>query len=131
MLDFQTVYPDAGYLRLTYMLIDPDIVAVSPASVLRELNQSGRVRKAAPTGSLRMLLASCRLSPDNEHWHIDIAHINIHGTFYYLCAALDGASRFLIAWDHPASPTTVRYSTIPSRTGIWQIGQAGRSQATG
>ncbi len=32
----------------------------------------------------------------HEHWHIDIAYINIHGTFYYLCAVLDGASRYIV-----------------------------------
>jgi putative transposase len=35
----------------------------------------------------------------HEHWHIDIAHINIHGTFYYLCAVLDGASRYIVDWS--------------------------------
>ena len=35
----------------------------------------------------------------HQHWHIDIAHINIHGTFYYLCAVLDGASRYLVDWS--------------------------------
>jgi transposase InsO family protein len=34
----------------------------------------------------------------HEHWHVDIAHINIHGTFYYLCAVLDGASRYIVDW---------------------------------
>ena len=41
----------------------------------------------------------------HEHWHIDIAHINIHGTFNYLCAVLDGANRFLIGWDLRESMT--------------------------
>ena len=36
ILDFQTLYPDAGYRRLTYMLLDADSVAVSPASVWRD-----------------------------------------------------------------------------------------------
>jgi putative transposase len=35
----------------------------------------------------------------HEHWHIDIAHINIHGPFYYVCAVLDGASRYLVDWS--------------------------------
>lgn len=28
--------------------------------------------------------------------HIDIAHVNIHGTSSYLCAVVDGASRYII-----------------------------------
>jgi len=35
----------------------------------------------------------------HEHWHIDIAYLNVAGTFYYLCSILDGASRAIIHWD--------------------------------
>ncbi len=86
------------------MLLDADLVAVSPASVWRVLRQAGRLRRngSSPskkgTGFVQPLVA-------HEHWHIDIAHINIHGTFYYLCAVLDGASRYLVAWDLRASMT--------------------------
>ena len=30
---------------------------------------------------------------------LDIAHINVHGTFYYLCAVWDGASRYIVDWS--------------------------------
>ena len=86
------------------MLLDADLVAVSPASVWRVLRQAGRLRQANPspskkgTGFVQPMAA-------HEHWHIDIAHINIHGTFYYLCAVLDGASRYLVAWDLRESMT--------------------------
>lgn len=33
----------------------------------------------------------------HEHWHVDISYFNIAGTFYYLCAILDGATRFSTA----------------------------------
>jgi len=35
----------------------------------------------------------------HEHWHIDISHLNICGTFYYLCSVLDGCSRYLVHWE--------------------------------
>jgi hypothetical protein len=31
-----------------------------------------------------------------EHWHIDVSHLNIAGTFYFLCSILDGCSRFIV-----------------------------------
>ena len=34
-----------------------------------------------------------------EHWHIDIAYLNICETFYYLCSLLDGYSRYIVHWD--------------------------------
>ena len=35
----------------------------------------------------------------HEHWHMDVSYINICGTFYYLCAVLDGCSRFIVHWE--------------------------------
>ena len=41
----------------------------------------------------------------HEHWHIDIAYLNVAGTFYYLCSILDGASRAIVHWDIRESMT--------------------------
>jgi transposase InsO family protein len=97
ILDFQLLYPLEGYRRLTYMMIDADIVAVSPASVWRVLHQAGRLARFPKRASSKGTGFEQPLTP-HEHWHIDIAYINIHGTFYYLCAVLDGASRYIVDW---------------------------------
>lgn len=98
ILEFQEKYPLEGYRRLTYMMIDADVVAVSPSSVFRVLRKAGRLRRWAHKTSKKGTGFEQPLRP-HEHWHVDIAHINIHGTFYYLCAALDGASRYIVAWS--------------------------------
>lgn len=97
ILDFQERYPLEGYRRLSYMMIDADVVAVSPSSVFRVLRDAGRLRRWSPKASKKGTGFEQPLEP-HEHWHIDIAHINIHGTFYYLCAVLDGASRYIVDW---------------------------------
>ena len=90
--------PREGYRRLTFMMLDRDIVAVSSASVWRVLATAGLLdrwhRKPSKkgTGFVQPLLP-------HEHWHVDIAYINICGTFYYLCSLLDGCSRFLVHWE--------------------------------
>ena len=104
ILDFQELYPLEGYRRLSYMMIDCGIVAVSPSSVFRVLREAGRLRRWAQRPSKKGTGFEQPLAP-HEHWHIDIAHINIHGTFYYLCAVLDGASRYLVAWSLRQSMT--------------------------
>lgn len=43
ILDFQALYPQEGYRRLTYMMMDADVVAVSPSSVFRVLHDAGRL----------------------------------------------------------------------------------------
>jgi transposase InsO family protein len=98
ILNFQELFPLEGYRRLTYMMIDADIAAVSPSSVFRVLHAAGRLRQWSQKTSKKGKGFEQPLAP-HEHWHIDIAHINIHGTFYYLCAVLDGASRYIVDWS--------------------------------
>ena len=98
ILDFQQLYPLEGYRRLTYMMIDAGVVAASPSSVFRVLRNAGRLAKFSGHPSKKGSGFEQPLAP-HEHWHIDIAYINIHGTFYYLCAVLDGASRYIVDWS--------------------------------
>ena len=114
ILDFQELYPLEGYRRLTYMMIDSDIVAVSPSSVFRVLRDAGRLRRWAQRPSKKGTGFEQPLAP-HEHWHIDIAYINIHGTFYYLCAVLDGASRYLVAWSLRQSMTEAEVEILLQR----------------
>ena len=91
-------HPLEGYRRLTYMMIDDDIVAVSPSSAYRVLSKAGlldrwnRQESKKGTGFHQPLKA-------HEHWHIDISYMNISGTFYYLCSILDGFSRYIVHWE--------------------------------
>jgi putative transposase len=98
ILDFQALYPLEGYRRLTYMMIDADVAAVSPSSVFRVLHAAGRLRQWSPKTSKKGKGFQQPLAP-HEHWHVDIAHVNVHGTFYYLCAVLDGCSRYIVDWS--------------------------------
>ncbi|HZC33987.1 MAG TPA: IS3 family transposase [Chthoniobacterales bacterium] len=98
ILDFQALYPLEGYRRLTYMMIDADVAAVSPSSVFRVLHAAGRLGQWSRKASKKGKGFEQPLAP-HEHWHVDIAHVNVHGTFYYLCAVLDGCSRYLVDWS--------------------------------
>jgi transposase InsO family protein len=114
ILDFQQFYPLEGYRRLTYMMLDADVVAVSPSSVFRVLREAGRLRRWAPNPSKKGAGFEQPLAP-HEHWHIDIAHINIDGTFHYLCAVLDGASRYIVAWSLRESMTEANVEILLER----------------
>jgi putative transposase len=98
ILDYQEQFPLEGYRRLTFMMLDADVVAVSPASVWRVLSQAGRLRKWHPKSSRKGRGFEQPLQP-HQHWHIDVSYINVSGTFYYLCSVLDGYSRFMVHWD--------------------------------
>ncbi len=98
IIAYFTNHPDEGYRRLTYMMMDADIVAVSPSSVYRVLSKAGLLRRWNPKPSLKGTGFVQPLKP-HEHWHVDISYINICGTFYYLCSQLDGCSRSIVNWD--------------------------------
>lgn len=98
IVNFAGEYPLEGYRRLTYMLIDLDRVAVSPASVYRVLREAGLVGRRFLEPNLK---GTGFVQPEqvHEHWHVDFSYINVGGTFYYLCSVLDGASRYIVHWE--------------------------------
>lgn len=98
IINFHLKNPLEGYRRLTFMMLDGDIVAVSPSSVWRVLQQAGLLSKWNGQPSKKGTGFEQPLQP-HQHWHIDISYINISGTFYYLCSVLDGYSRYLVHWD--------------------------------
>ena len=104
IVNFHLKNPLEGYRRLTFMMLDADIVAVSPSSVWRVLGQAGLLGKWNGKPSKKGTGFAQPPKP-HEHWHIDVSYINISGTFYYLCSVLDGYSRFLVHWDLRESMT--------------------------
>jgi transposase InsO family protein len=91
-------YPLEGYRRLAFMMLDRDIVAVSPSSVYRVLKAAGLLADRWQKPSLKGRGFVQPLAP-HDHWHIDFSYVNVGGTFYYLCSVLDGCSRYVVAWD--------------------------------
>jgi transposase InsO family protein len=79
-------------------------VAVSPSTTYRVLREAGVLRSWNGTPSKKGTGFVQPLRP-HEHWHIDIAHLRIGGTFFFLCTVLDGASRFIIHWELRARMT--------------------------
>ena len=98
IVDFFDQNPLEGYRRLTFMMLDRDVVAVSPATVYRVLSKAGRLDRWKRKPSKKGQGFVQPLGP-HEHWHVDIAYLNLAGTFYYLCSVLDGASRALVHWE--------------------------------
>jgi putative transposase len=98
-------HPGEGYRRLAYILLDADIVAVSPSTVYRVLSRAGVLSRWNNKRTSGQGQGFQQPLKPHEHWHIDITYLNIHGTFYYLCSILDGASRYIVSWDIRESMT--------------------------
>jgi transposase InsO family protein len=114
ILDFHDRHPLEGYRRLAFMMLDDDVVAVSPSTVYRTLKTAGRLdnRRFSPSkkgaGFVQPLVA-------HQHWHVDISYINVAGTFYYLTSVLDGFSRYIVHWEIRESMTEADVETIVQR----------------
>jgi putative transposase len=86
------------------MMLDRDVVAVSPATTYRVLKEAGFMRcwnqkkSKKGTGFDQPLQA-------HDHWHVDVSYLNISGTFYYFCGLLDGYSRSIVHWEIRESMT--------------------------
>jgi transposase InsO family protein len=98
IVEYYLGHREEGYRRLTFMMLDENVVAVSPSSTYRVLRAAGVLSRwngqpsKKGTGFAQPLAA-------HQHWHIDISYLNICGTFYYLCSILDGYSRYVVHWE--------------------------------
>ena len=111
---FHDRYPLEGYRRLSYMMLDADVVAVSPSSVYRVLKAAGKIAPRVGKPSRKGQGFEQPVRP-HEHWHIDISYLNICGTFFYLCSILDGCSRFIVHWEIRETMTEQDVETILQR----------------
>jgi len=98
ILNFYADHTTDGYRRVAFMMLDADLVAVSPSTVYRVLANAGVLGSwnRGPTGKGKGFLQP--LQP-HDHWHVDVSYLNICGTFYYLCSLLDGYSRYIVHWE--------------------------------
>lgn len=111
---FARQHPLEGYRHLTFMMLDQDIVACSPASVYRVLKRAGLLAGQAPKPTKKGTGFVQPLEP-HEHWHVDVSHLNIAGTFYFLCSVLDGCSRYLVHFEIREKMQEIDVETILQR----------------
>lgn len=125
IIAFHDRYPLEGYRRLAYMMLDADIVAVSPSSVYRVLKAAGKLAPRGGKPSRKGRGFEQPLRP-HEHWHIDVSYINICGTFFFLCSILDGYSRLIIHWEIRQTMTEAEVEIIIQRAREQYAGQRPR-----
>jgi len=76
IIKFYYDHPLEGYRRLTFMMLDQNIVAVSPSSTYRVLKKEGLLKKWNSKKSLKGTGFVQPLKP-HEHWHVDVSYINL------------------------------------------------------
>jgi transposase InsO family protein len=88
-------HPGEGYRRLSYRMLDENIVAVSPSSTYRVLKGAGLLTR---WNTVKSGTKEGFDQPDHvhQHWHTDIKYVNVHGTFLFLISIIDGFSRYIV-----------------------------------
>ena len=114
IIDFFDAHPLDGYRRLAFMALDEDVVAVSPSTTYRVLRAAGRLDRFNGRPSKKGT-GFAQPSGPHHHWHTDISYLNLAGTFYYLCAVLDGYSRFIVHWEIREAMKEIDVETILQR----------------
>jgi transposase InsO family protein len=112
--NFARQNPLEGYRRMTFMMLDADVVACSPSSVYRVLKKAGLLAGQTPNVTKKGTGFKQPLTPHQE-WHIDFSYLNIAGTFYFLCGILDGYSRFLVHFEIRQKMEEIDIETILQR----------------
>lgn len=97
IIGYASRHLEAGYRRLTWLMIDEDIVAVSPSTTWRVLAEAGLMKRWNGSASGKGNGFEQPLQP-HEHWHIDFAYLKLGATFYFLATVLDGCSRAILSW---------------------------------
>jgi len=114
IVKFHLEHPLEGYRRLTFMMLDANLVACSPTSVYRVLRAGGYLRRWNKKPSKKGQGFHQPRRP-HRHWHVDIAYVNIAGTFYFLCTVLDGYSRYIVHWEIREKMEEIDVETIIQR----------------
>lgn len=95
---YARAHPREGYRRLAWMMIDEDIVYLSPSTVYRILDRYNllyRWKRPEPGLGRRVPEATY---PD-EVWHVDLMYLWVNGRWYFLVTVLDSYSRYIVHWE--------------------------------
>lgn len=94
IISYALAHPGEGYRRITYMMLDEDVVAVSPSSTYRVLKFAGLLNRWNEIKTNSKGNGFIQPLGPNEHWHVDIKYVNFKGTFLFLISVIDGYSRY-------------------------------------
>jgi len=96
IINYARTHTAEGYRRLTYMMIDDNVVAVSPSTTYRVLKSAGLLNRWNKIKTSHKGSGFDQPTIPHEHWHTDIKYVNFRGTFLFLISVIDGYSRYIV-----------------------------------
>ncbi len=89
------LFVKTGYRRIAYIILDKDIVHVSPSSVNRVLKEANLLNKWNTKKSNQKGNGFKQPDSLHQHWHTDIKYIKVQGKTLFLITVIDGYSRYI------------------------------------
>jgi len=96
LLGYAKKHTGEGYRRLTYMMLDENVAAVSPSTTYRLLKGYGLLDEWNTVKDPKKGSGFIQPTQPHGHWHTDIKYVNFHGTFLFLITVIDGYSRYIV-----------------------------------
>ena len=96
--DYALEYPQMGYKRLTWQMVDNDVAYLKPYQVYEILSERSLLCGTKDSGSETLNRPPEPDHPD-EVWHVDLMYLYIAPRWYYLVDIIDGYSRFMVNWS--------------------------------
>lgn len=92
---FALRHPKVGYRKLTYVMLDQDVVAVSESAVYRVLREANLLSRWKRSSRSRGTY-SFRPTAPNQQWHTDVMYIWVNCRHYFLLSFVDAFSRYVV-----------------------------------
>jgi transposase InsO family protein len=92
---FALRHPKVGYRKLSYLMLDQDIVAVSESAVyrvLREADLLSRWKRSSRSSGVY----SFKATGPNQQWHTDVMYVWVGCRHYFLLSFVDAYSRYVV-----------------------------------
>lgn len=97
--NYRLLHREVGYRKLTWMMNDEGIAALSESAVYTILAKHNLLGPFSSRLSDAENEYQHKPSKVHEHWHTDLAYVKINGVFYFLIMLLDGYSRYILGWE--------------------------------
>ena len=105
-----------GYRKLTWKMIDENIVFLSESSVYRILSCFKLLGKTFKENDGALKEYKNKPLHVHHHWHTDIAYVILSGIHYYLIFMLDGYSRYVLYWELMTDMSKISVDIFIQRT---------------
>jgi putative transposase len=92
---FALQHPKTGYRKLTYMMLDQNIAAVSESAVYRVLREADLLRRWKRSARSSGVYSFKPTGP-NQQWHSDVMYVWVGCRHYFLLSFVDAYSRYVV-----------------------------------